>query len=47
MEQVQVEREKAYEAPVLVPKYEPPVLLDLEKFVTVAGGCITGGGSCT
>ncbi|RIH84099.1 hypothetical protein Mterra_00195 [Calidithermus terrae] len=38
---------KTYEAPKLVPKYEPPVLLDLEQFVTVAGSCSTGGGSCS
>jgi len=38
--------ERSYKRPVLAPKYEPPILLDLESFVTVAGGCSTGGGSC-
>lgn len=36
---------KTYEAPKLVPKYEPPVLLDLEQFVTVAGACSTAVGA--
>lgn len=40
------EAAKTYEAPKLVLKYNPPVLLDLEQFLTVAGSCSTGGGSC-
>lgn len=35
-----------YEAPKLVAKYEPPILLDIAEFIAVAGSCGTGGGSC-
>lgn len=38
---------KRYTRPTLTPKYEPPVLLDLEQFVVVAGNCGTGGNACT
>ncbi|MFB6367313.1 hypothetical protein ACFCP7_25350 [Paenibacillus elgii] len=36
----------AYQTPKLVLKYEPPILLDVAEFVSVAGTCATGGGSC-
>ena len=39
--------ETQYARPTLVTKYEPPVLLDIEQFVAVAGGCATGGGGCS
>jgi hypothetical protein len=42
-----MDKRKQYAKPALAAKYEPPVLLDLDKFIAVAGACGTGGGSCS